>query len=227
MRPDAASSASPIRSRKASLAEQTAPSNEPRNALPITFILRRGSDQHVQGSPEGKAQASPGYEATNGTSDLTASNTTIQGEHGLAELARRRSTIKGPRLQSGRRNSTEDEIVHSPPPDQTPLTPLLLPSRTTSAPSSPKSTSERSLRKSDEESIGDETGSQAIVSSGEEEPEPPSAMLDSAPQLIMPSIKMPSRRPFTQRGKTIGRLKILVAGNQGELSTASRHSIFN
>ena len=42
-------------------------------------------------------------------------------------------------------------------------------------------------------------------------------MMDSgsAPQLIMPSIKMPSRRPFTETGKAMGRLKVLVAGDSG------------
>ena len=44
-----------------------------------------------------------------------------------------------------------------------------------------------------------------------------SAMMDSgsAPQLIMPSIKMPSRRPFTDQGKSMGRLKVLIAGDSG------------
>ncbi len=44
-----------------------------------------------------------------------------------------------------------------------------------------------------------------------------SSMMDSgsAPQLIMPSIKMPSRRPFTDEGKRMGRLKVLVAGDSG------------
>ncbi|KAK4222210.1 Septin-1 [Podospora fimiseda] len=37
----------------------------------------------------------------------------------------------------------------------------------------------------------------------------------SAPQLVMPSIKMPSRRPFTSEGKAMGRLKVLVAGDGG------------
>ena len=43
------------------------------------------------------------------------------------------------------------------------------------------------------------------------------SMMDSgsAPQLIMPSIKMPSRRPFTDEGKRMGRLKVLVAGDSG------------
>ncbi|KAL2128672.1 hypothetical protein VTI74DRAFT_8846 [Chaetomium olivicolor] len=44
-----------------------------------------------------------------------------------------------------------------------------------------------------------------------------SSMMDSgsAPQLIMPSIKMPSRRPFTDEGKRMGRLKVLIAGDSG------------
>ncbi|KAL0473864.1 Septin domain-containing protein [Neurospora intermedia] len=44
-----------------------------------------------------------------------------------------------------------------------------------------------------------------------------SSMMDSGsdPQLIMPSIKMPSRRPFTDQGKSMGRLKVLIAGDSG------------
>ncbi|KAI0841680.1 Septin-domain-containing protein [Hypoxylon sp. FL0890] len=44
-----------------------------------------------------------------------------------------------------------------------------------------------------------------------------SSMVDSgsAPQLVMPSIKMPSRRPFTETGKSLGRLKVLFAGDSG------------
>lgn len=37
----------------------------------------------------------------------------------------------------------------------------------------------------------------------------------TSPQLIMPSIKMPSRRPFTDTGKAMGRLKVLIAGDSG------------
>lgn len=85
-----------------------------------------------------------------------------------------------------------------------------------SMPSSPKSFSNRSFRPSDEDSM-DEGGSQAIVSSEDDDVEPQSqtSMQDSAPQLIMPSIKMPSRRPFTERGKSLGRLKVLIAGDSG------------
>lgn len=38
-----------------------------------------------------------------------------------------------------------------------------------------------------------------------------------AQEFIMPTIKMPARRPFTTRGKDLGRLKILVAGDSGML----------
>lgn len=45
----------------------------------------------------------------------------------------------------------------------------------------------------------------------------PASMMESGsvPQLIMPSIKMPSRRPFTDEGKAIGRLKVMIAGDTG------------
>ncbi|KAK8012350.1 hypothetical protein PG991_009725 [Apiospora marii] len=60
-----------------------------------------------------------------------------------------------------------------------------------------------------------------IAASSDEDDEPlrpqVSSMMDpgSAPQLVMPSIQMPSRRPFTEIGKSIGRLKVLVAGDSG------------
>lgn len=85
-----------------------------------------------------------------------------------------------------------------------------------SLPDSPKSNSTRSFRPSDEESL-DEIASQAIVSSGEDENDYSVEIQDSSPQLIMPSIKMPSRRPFTDRGKGMGRLKIMIAGDSGKL----------
>lgn len=75
-----------------------------------------------------------------------------------------------------------------------------------------------SRRSSDAGSYMEDVASQAIVSSEEEDR---GLVLDkmmdsgSAPQLVMPSIKMPSRRPFTDRGKNMGRLKILIAGDCG------------
>lgn len=89
-----------------------------------------------------------------------------------------------------------------------------------SLPSSPKSTSNRSYRQSDENST-DEGASQAIVSSEEDDIEPQSVNMDSVPQLVMPSIRMPSRRPFTERGKGMGRLKVLIAGDSGRCTLTS------
>jgi hypothetical protein len=77
-----------------------------------------------------------------------------------------------------------------------------------------------SRRSSDAGSYMDDLASQAIVSSGEEDRDIGPEMMDSgsAPQLVMPSIKMPSRRPFTERGKNMGRMKILIAGDSGRFT---------
>lgn len=47
--------------------------------------------------------------------------------------------------------------------------------------------------------------------------QPMSLDVSVAPQLIMPEITIPSRRPFTTGGKNIGRLKVLIAGDSGML----------
>jgi len=55
----------------------------------------------------------------------------------------------------------------------------------------------------EQQSVADLGASSSLMDSG------------SAPQLIMPSIKMPSRRPFTDEGKRLGRVKVLIAGDSG------------
>jgi hypothetical protein len=79
-----------------------------------------------------------------------------------------------------------------------------------------------SRRNSDAGSLMDDNNSQAIISSGEDDKEMGSEVIDSgsAPQLVMPSIKMPSRRPFTEKGKIMGRLKVLIAGDSGKFFSA-------
>ena len=81
-------------------------------------------------------------------------------------------------------------------------------------PSTPRSSSLQSLKLSDEEPALDEVASQAVASSGDEDDTVPEEM-GSFPQLVMPSIQMPSRRPFTTKGKAMGKLKVLVAGDAG------------
>ena len=156
-------------------------------------------------------------------------------EDGLNQ--RRQSMIKAPK-HTRSRSSTTDSLTHEERSSTVDSSPSRLPqlsqvpsishslaslSADSQAPlsslaSSPKSTSYRSFRPSDTSSV-DETGSQALASDSESEAEHPHGLpdlQDSAPQLIMPSIKMPSRRPFTDRGRALGRLKVLLAGDSGK-----------
>lgn len=104
-----------------------------------------------------------------------------------------------------------------------PLTPLQLESPTPNSaiPSTPKSGSFRSLHLSDEDEGTEDGSSQAIASSEEEEDyQHHHGKADMAgsvmPELVMPSLSMPVRRPFTARGKQMGRLKVCVAGPAGK-----------
>lgn len=101
-----------------------------------------------------------------------------------------------------------------------PITPLML---AMSGPASAIS-GVSSRRNSVTASLSEEIGS-AISMSAEIEPDVPSPMIDSgtAPQLVMPSIKMPSRRPFTDEGKRIGKFKVLIAGDSGKTALPVAH----
>ena len=152
-----------------------------------------------------------GEENTDGRRRFTIRPSERSAKHPFEELSQAfqkqplDSPVHTPAMRSSRQHSISHSITSLSVDSQAPLS---------SAPSSPKSVSNRSLRPSDEESI-DDSSSQAIASSSEDDALPSTA--DSAPQLIMPSIRMPSRRPFTARGKEMGRLKILVAGDSGML----------
>ncbi|RHZ49693.1 uncharacterized protein CDV56_104859 [Aspergillus thermomutatus] len=138
-------------------------------------------------------------------------------------LGRRRSTIR-------QFDTLRTEVSLQPPSDRAssrPLTPLN-PDEPSSLPSSPKSVSNQSMKHLDDISITDDLSSQAVGSEDEgndarEGPNSPG--FDSTSQLIMPSIRMPSRRPFTDRGKTMGRFKVLVAGACGSGKTSLIKSI--
>lgn len=127
----------------------------------------------------------------------------------LEPHTRRRSTLKADPARSGQTS----------PGVSRPLTPfaLGLPDEPSSLPSSPKSITNQSLRPLDDISITDELESQAI-GSGDEEAKGSPRMASGASQLIMPSIKMPSRRPFTERGQAMGRFKLLLAGAPGKFT---------
>ncbi|GAB7358548.1 hypothetical protein MBLNU230_g2610t1 [Neophaeotheca triangularis] len=111
-----------------------------------------------------------------------------------------------------------------------PLTPLRLSPHPESGglPGTPRSGSPKSFRLSDEEmSVKDETGSQAVASSSDEDEYEPRVTRGecSMPQLVMPSITMPARRPFTDCGKSMGRLKVMVIGPAGVGKTSFINSV--
>lgn len=129
------------------------------------------------------------------------------------------SDSRSPSFKSSGEVSRDVSPSHERRPSQTtlsrPYSPLSLGSP---APPSLLS-SQLSRRNSDDGSCMDDLASQAMASSGDEEQEVGLGLMDSgsAPQLVMPSIKMPSRRPFTEKGKSMGRMKVLIAGDSGML----------
>lgn len=92
------------------------------------------------------------------------------------------------------------------------LTPMLLASGSVSAVSGASSP-----RGSFTTSLFGETDSQGLSAGEDMEPGRSTAPdgTSSSVQLVMPSIRMPSRRPFTEEGKRVGRLKVLLAGSSG------------
>lgn len=233
----------PPRAHKASFEQ---PCTDPRNTVPATFFLSRSPTHDPHDDAEASPDSMYGVQSLDETvhqatvaasecnSDIpTGSNNNIKlspnpanstlpphddGHHDEedpeVESDRRRSALKAFELLNVQPPTSDSASVLSRP-----LTPLNLnfsnlddPS---SLPSSPKSLSSHSLKPLDDISITDEQSSQAVVSD-EEDQNVPEPGTDSMPQLIMPSLRMPSRRPFTERGKAMGRLKLLVAGASGE-----------
>lgn len=240
MRPSAGGDALTARSRKSSLAEASTPLAGPGHGTQTTFFL--ANEEMMKDSTIGVDKVGGndlyGVESLEETMGAAEDSDDLEdeeeGEGGCVDS--RKPTLEADPGFHQKSTAAEREQFPMPdtvvPPSQPqpqpqhptalsqPLTPLSMdsPMPSASLPSSPKSTSTRSFRHSDEDSMQDDAGSQAVVSSGDEDVDSPPEMQDSAPQLIMPSIKMPSRRPFTQRGKDIGRLKVLIAGDSGKSS---------
>ncbi|MCJ1286647.1 hypothetical protein MMC26_005993 [Xylographa opegraphella] len=240
MRPLVGGDALPALSRKQSFAdpEVTTPVTLPTRGGPTTFFMSSESMMEASTTAAGPAA---GSESNFGVRSLDSTTDAKEIEQGDEEHSstynipnsRRRSTLKAnfqrrrdqPIANPGHASAPSSPDTSPGPhhqhwqyPDDHPhlathssLVSLALGS---SVPSSPKSTSTRSLRLSDEDSCGD-GASQAVVSSGDEDNDHDHDTHGTLPQLIMPSIMMPSRRPFTECGKTIDRLKVLIAGPSG------------
>lgn len=223
--------------RKPSLVEQAVPPwSDNQAAAPTTFFLARQRDGDDASASESPSPRDSMYgvqslEETISHVDSPASMSDgprpASDDNDSSAPAHRRCTLKpSDFLEHDERVEAFSPSAHVRiSPDVGPsrsLSPIdaALPEDPLSLPSSPKSTSTRSLKPLDDISISDEISSQAIASGGEEEEplQPPEPVHDSASQLIMPSIRMPSRRPFTDRGKSFGRFKILVAGAPGKFA---------
>ncbi|KAJ5836194.1 hypothetical protein N7447_002220 [Penicillium robsamsonii] len=213
------------------------PSLDPRIDTPATFFLSRSphvADQDSSISLD-SGDVKENMYGVQSLASLSQSVTSLPREHSAdslkqatddleSHLAQRWSTLK-PVNSNTRESSEHPSPIHV----SRPLTPLTLgiPDDPSSLPSSPKSISNQSMRPLDDISITDEINSQALGSGDEDEMPHGSPFLapGGASQLIMPSIKMPSRRPFTERGKAMGRLKVLLAGSPGSGKTSLIKSI--
>ncbi|KAL8659100.1 MAG: hypothetical protein Q9202_007275 [Teloschistes flavicans] len=223
--------------------DSVTPTSTPSHGAPTSFflatenMLRRGhGDSEYQALDNTYGVKSLPEVSHRDKSD--AFITENSGQESEEHDGRRRSTLRASisaRDQSleGAAYANEDE-TDSPPPGL-PRLPSTLPSVSSlsqdsqginhSLPSSPKSTSTRSGRPSERDSVYD-GASQAVASSEDEaDIDHWHGHQDLAPQLIMPSIQMPSRRPFTDRGQALGKLKILLAGDSGLGKTSLIKSI--
>ncbi|KAI9724767.1 MAG: hypothetical protein M1812_000042 [Candelaria pacifica] len=237
------------RSRKSSIADNQASTSlaGPGHGAPTTYFLT--NNEPIAQSTGTLQQAHGGKESTYGVQSLDNTVSPVDGgdseeafEGKSAEssnmMERKGSKRKRSKSSTSGQHESSMNAGEASPSQRThrrlsqttisqPLTPLLLasPAPGSSMPSSPISTSTKSCRHSDEESVVDDAANQAVIFSEDEDGGVSSELMGSAPQLIMPSIKMPSRRPFTDRGKNMGRLKVLIAGDSSIGKTSLIKSI--
>ncbi|RAL07303.1 uncharacterized protein BO97DRAFT_378769 [Aspergillus homomorphus CBS 101889] len=242
MRPPVPDLAVP-RSRKASLEQQW---TDPRSAAPATFFLARSHDtdgeispdeieaptEHLYGVQSLEEVVTP-KEFSSGSSStrqplVQDEEEEEEEEREVRQTIRRRSTLKPSDMLTT--NSVKSSRFPLEELSSRPLTPLTFdhPDDHSSLPSSPRSISNHSIPHLDDISIADDLSSQAVASAEEDDDyrSTHNPISDNTSQLIMPSIKMPSRKPFTDRGKALGRLKVLVAGAPGSGKSSLIQSIF-
>lgn len=238
---DAPPSSKP-RSRKSSFADASVSSSGPTSHVPTTFFMRTEDDleQSVQTS-RNVASAKRHKESNFGVQSLAD---TLEAAFGGSDTQPGDSTSDSVRLPTahGQRNARrasrdssrsarkEVESCKLSPPRafnretsshslSSTLSPLNAESRSpmppSAMPSTPTSASLQSLKLSDEEAGSEEAASPAVTSGAEDEGDTTVDEFGSFPQLVMPSLQMPSRRPFTAKGKAMGKLKVLVAGQAG------------
>ncbi|KAH8723942.1 Septin-domain-containing protein [Phaeosphaeriaceae sp. PMI808] len=216
-RGDTLSSPVKPRSRKSSVDHAATASSH----VPITFFMR--SEEEIEQSLASSSNVETPARQRDSTFGVQSLADTLEAAFGEESPDSSKSSPSRPlkRKVSSHAKSTRPTPLTVDAPSSA-LTPAM--------PSTPSAVSILSLKLSDEESAMDESASQAIASSEEEDNDDvdthtlPGAS-DSFPQLVMPSIQMPSRRPFTTKGKAMGKLKIMVAGEAGLGKTSLVRSI--
>ncbi|KAJ4357289.1 uncharacterized protein N0V89_001864 [Didymosphaeria variabile] len=247
---DAPPSSKP-RSRKSSVADASVISSGPASHVPTTFFMRTEEDmeQSMQTSRSTAAakrqkESNFGIQSLADTLEAAFGNETqpgdSRGDNIRAHRAQSKQNVRRASRESSRPARRDPESCKSSPPRanrrdmsthslSNPMSPLDTDSRSpvppSAMPSSPTSASLHSFKLSDEEIGSDGVASQAVASGGEEEEDTTVNESGSFPQLVMPSIQMPSRRPFTTKGKAMGKLKVLVAGQAGIGKTSLIRSI--
>ncbi|USP82675.1 hypothetical protein yc1106_09949 [Curvularia clavata] len=235
---DALPTAVKPRSRKSSI-DPVAPVSH----VPTSFVFKRFEDLEQPAAPlhtpasSGKHEEHSSYgvqsladtlEAAFGSEDATRSNdsprtdrTKTRGVRSSRSVSHGSSTDSATLPEDTKSNRTwklkRNLSNHgSCLPLKLPCADVPSPYPTSAMPSTPTSASITSLKLSDEDSALEEAASQAAMSSGgeEEHVEMPQDTL-SFPQLVMPVMQMPTRRPFTTKGKAMSKLKVMVAGEIG------------
>lgn len=226
----------PPRSRKPSVDHVAPVSN-----VPTSFVFKRLEDLEQPAAP--LHAASPVARQDHGTFGVQSLADTLEAAFGPDDAPRGTESHKTTKTKAHRPKSSRS-VSHGSSTDSPALPeatkaatshklkrdlsnhgslPLKLPGAdvpspypASAMPSTPTSASITSLKLSDEEFAMEEFTSQAAMSSGEEE-EQVEVQQDvmSFPQLVMPVMQMPKRRPFTTKGKAMSKLKIMIAGEKG------------
>lgn len=228
------------RSRKSSIADPSASHGSPSSHGPTAFFLK--SEEEMEQSLAASQQHEPSAKQRDSTYGVQSLEDTLEAAFGHqspvpskanenTESRASQGSPKGPERKTSSTKSSPSKSARKTTSGNTvsnPLTPLNAASPfavpQSAIPSPPRSVSLQSLRLSDEDPGLDDVASQAIASSSDEAEDTVLDELSSFPQLVMPSIQMPSRRPFTAKGKTMGKLKVLVAGEAGMSACSSQPS---
>ena len=237
---------SPVRPRRKSATDEGSP-QQAVSAGPTAFFLASESDVEIRDSEDGKSDkmnsSMVGEDAVDEKESGVAKDS-IFGVQSLADALEDAFAAKSedirPQTQKTIEGMTDDAheatSAHAPAhpsipghmrtrsttaTSPTPLTPLQTMSPATGCwsgvlPSTPKSISLGSFRLSDTDSqagqVDEDSGSKLFGHS---------SAGSGPPELVMPSLALPDRRPFTEKGKSMGRLRICVVGRKGMLNDLS------